>query len=83
VPFYSMVNLIAGRPIVPELMQGEMSGARLAAEAHRLLEDENARAEMRAGLAEVRRTLTSRGSAPQRAATVIQEIVEGKTAHVL
>jgi lipid-A-disaccharide synthase len=83
VPFYSMVNLIAGRPIVPELMQGEMSGARLAGEAHRLLEDENARAEMRAGLAEVRRTLTSGGSAPRRAAAVIQEIVEGKTAHVL
>src|SRR5579872_3210545 len=33
VPFYSMVNLIAGRPLVPELMQGQMTGERLAAEA--------------------------------------------------
>ena len=28
VPFYSMVNLIAGRAVVPELMQGQMTGER-------------------------------------------------------
>ena len=39
VPFYSMVNLIAGRAVVPELMQGQMTGARIAAEASRLLAD--------------------------------------------
>ncbi len=42
VPFYSMVNLIAGRAVVPELMQGQMTGARIAAEASRLLTDERA-----------------------------------------
>ena len=57
VPFYSMVNLMAGRAVVPELMQGEMTGERIAAEARRLLDDEDARAEMKAGLAEVRRKL--------------------------
>ena len=31
VPFYSMVNLIAGRRVVPELIQGDLSGERLAA----------------------------------------------------
>ena len=31
VPFYSMVNLIAGRAVVPELMQGRMTGGALAA----------------------------------------------------
>jgi lipid-A-disaccharide synthase len=82
VPFYSMVNLIAGRAIVPELMQGEMTGANLAAAAERLLMDEKARAEMRAGLDEVRRRLSSEGNAPQRAAAVVQEILEGRTAHV-
>ncbi len=35
VPFYSMVNLIAGKKVVPELMQDEMTGERLAAEAAR------------------------------------------------
>ncbi len=34
-----MVNLIAGRAVVPELMQGQMTGARIAAEAARLLTD--------------------------------------------
>jgi lipid-A-disaccharide synthase len=82
VPFYSMVNLIAGRALVPELMQSRMNGASLAAEARRLLTDTVARAEMRAGLADVRRRLSMEGSAPQRAAAIIQEILEGQVAHV-
>jgi lipid-A-disaccharide synthase len=82
VPFYSMVNLIAGRAIVPELMQGQMTGERLAAEARRLLNDEPARAAMREGLAEVRQRLSGAESAPHRAAAIIQEIWEGQVAHV-
>jgi len=82
VPFYSMVNLIAGRAVVPELMQQEMTGANLAAAAWRLLASEDARSEMRAGLAEVRRRLTSEGSAPERAAAIVQGILEGQVAHV-
>ncbi len=49
VPFYSMVNLIAGRAVVPELMQGRMTGAAIAGEARRLLADGPARAEMKDG----------------------------------
>jgi lipid A disaccharide synthetase len=64
VPFYSMVNLIAGRRVVPELMQSEMTGERIASEARRLLGDEAARGEMVAGLAEVRRKLEARDAAP-------------------
>ena len=84
VPFYSMVNLIAGRRIVPELMQSEMTGAALAAAAEHLLSDPAARAEMCAGLAEVRRKLTQSGplSAPARAASIVQDILEGQFAHV-
>jgi len=86
VPFYSMVNLVAGRAVVPELMQGRMTGQNLAAEARRLLEDEQAREEMRAGLAEVRRRLAPppgpAGDAPRRAAAIIQDILEGQVAHV-
>ena len=82
VPFYSMVNLIAGRPVVPELMQARMTGHNLAAEAQRLLVDENARTEMRAGLAEVRRRLSGEGNPARRAAAIIQEVLEGKIAHV-
>ena len=61
VPFYTMVNLVAGRRVVPELIQNEMTGERLAAEALALLESEPARAEMRAGLAEVAQRLASHG----------------------
>ena len=84
VPFYSMVNLIAGRRTVPELMQSELTGAALAREAGRLLGDPAARAEMCAGLAEVRRKLAQAGgvSAPARAASIVQEILEGQFAHV-
>lgn len=80
VPFYSMVNLIAGRALAPELMQDQMTGERLAAEARRLLSDAAARARMRAGLAEVRQKLSA---APEPGmAGHIQEILEGQVAHV-
>jgi lipid-A-disaccharide synthase len=82
VPFYSMVNLIAGRAVVPELIQGRMTGERIAQEAHRLLTDPLACEQMRAGLAEVREKLSGGGNAPQRAAAIIQEILEGQAAHV-
>jgi lipid-A-disaccharide synthase len=84
VPFYSMVNLIAGRPVVPELMQSQMTGAALAAQAGRLLSDSAARAEMCGGLAEVRRKLSQSGplSAPARAASIVQDILEGQFANV-
>lgn len=84
VPFYSMVNLIAGRALVPELMQDQMTGERIAGEARRLLADGPARQEMKAGLAEVRdRLAMGSGEAPaRRAAAVVQEILEGEVAHV-
>jgi len=84
VPFYSMVNLIAGRALVPELMQEQMTGERLAAEAQRLLSDEVARREMQAGLAEIRSRLAdAAGVEPaRRAAAIVQEILEGERVHV-
>jgi lipid-A-disaccharide synthase len=84
VPFYSMVNLIAGRAVVPELMQGQMTGEAIAREARKLLGDERARGEMKTGLAEVREKLSHRGGrAPAAlAAAIIQEVLEGQVAHV-
>ena len=82
VPFYSMVNLIAGRAVVPELMQSEMTGENLARHALRLLSDGPERADMKAGLAEVRQKLAGGSAAPQRAALVIKDILEGQAKHV-
>ncbi len=77
VPFYCMVNLIAERKIVPELMQDDMTGANLAAEAERLLADCGARERMKADLAEVRRRLDTGSDPMDRAAEVIAGLVDG------
>jgi lipid-A-disaccharide synthase len=82
VPFYSMVNLIAGRAVVPELMQSNLTGERLAAEAHRLLRDDAARAQMRSDLAEVAARLASQTSPMARASAIIQDLMEGRPAYV-
>jgi lipid-A-disaccharide synthase len=82
VPFYSMVNLIAGRAIVPELMQSQMTGEQLAAEAARLLADKAARARMRADLAETAEKLAGPLRPMSRATAIIQDLMEGQFAHV-
>lgn len=58
-PFLTMVNLVAGRQIVPELIQDQMTADRIAAEALKLLDDVDAMQSMRAGLAEVAKKLGS------------------------
>ena len=52
-PFLTMVNLVAGRQVVPELIQHEMTADSIATEACRLLEDPERRTAMRGDLAEV------------------------------
>jgi lipid-A-disaccharide synthase len=68
--FFSMVNLIAGREVVPELIQKDFTPEKVAAETLRLLRDSSATAAMRVQLAEVRRRLGPPG-AVQRAADAI------------
>jgi lipid-A-disaccharide synthase len=58
VPFYSMVNLVAGRRIVPELIQDQMTPQSLANEALSLMENEKMRENMRRDFAEVARKLS-------------------------
>ncbi|PYT31888.1 MAG: lipid-A-disaccharide synthase [Acidobacteria bacterium] len=82
VPFYSMVNLVAERAIVPELMQNQLTGERLAANALWLLRDDASRERMRADLGEVARRLSGDGRAMENAATLVQELMEGQAAHV-
>jgi lipid-A-disaccharide synthase len=55
--YFSMVNLIAERRVVPELIQKEFTPVKIAHEVLRLLTDPHAREELRAGLAEVRKRL--------------------------
>jgi lipid-A-disaccharide synthase len=59
VPYYSMVNLVAGRKVVPELIQRGMTGPAIAAEALRLLDSPVEMAAMKESLAGVRDALAT------------------------
>ncbi len=61
VPFYSMVNLIAEQKVVPELIQSDMTGERIAAETASLLDNASERAKMKDGLARVAMLLADAG----------------------
>ena len=66
-PFFSMVNLIAGRSVVPELIQDDFTPAAVEAQVRRLLDSPAAREETKSSLAEVRAKLGP-GGAIERAA---------------
>ena len=70
-PFYSMVNLLAGKRVIAEYMQRECKGRKLAREAIRLLRMETERCEMIEELARVRKMLQSEVPAAERAASAI------------
>jgi lipid-A-disaccharide synthase len=67
VAHFALVNLLAGRAVVPELLQRQASPDRMAAALEPLLADGPARAEQLRGLAEVRSSLGAPG-APRRVA---------------
>ena len=73
VPFIGMVNLIAGREVAPELVQGDAEPETVAKTLADLLADPDRLARMRLELAEVRAHLGTSPSA--RAAEVVTEVV--------
>jgi len=76
VPFYSMVNLIAGRRLVEEHIQGDMTAARLSASALRLLGSPEERSQMRAGLLSLRDALATNADPLETAAARMMKFVE-------
>jgi len=74
-PYFSMVNLIAGRHVVTELMQDDFTAAAVASEVRRLLESSSAREEMKAALSQVRASLGT-GGAIERAAAVFAGMIQ-------
>ncbi len=73
---FSMVNLIAGREVVPELIQKDFTADKVAAQTLRLLRNPAEIAAMRANLAEVRQKLGPQG-AVERAADAITALLAG------
>jgi lipid-A-disaccharide synthase len=82
VPFYSMVNLVAGRAVVPELIQDQLTPDALAGEALRLLDDREARLTMQMGLQEVTRKLSIDTDPMECAARIVLDILEKESVHV-
>lgn len=74
VKYISLVNLIAGREVVRELVADTMTVAQIKAELGRILNDEGWRREMLAGYDEVSKRLGEPG-APAKAARLIRSLL--------
>jgi lipid-A-disaccharide synthase len=70
----AMPNLVAGRRIVPELIQRDCTPERVAAEAALLLTDARRHAETRDALDDVRERLSLPGASARAAAAVIETV---------
>jgi len=77
VRFLGIVNVIAGREVVRELLQEQVDGASIAAEIRRLLADTEARGRLQAELAGVVSSLGG-GGAHCRAAEAVASVWEGE-----
>jgi len=76
-PYVSLVNLVLGRKVIPELLQGNASPEQIAAEAEQILTDDHERERIRAGLAELRVRLGEGGAsrrAAQEVASFLREV---------
>jgi lipid-A-disaccharide synthase len=69
--YFSMVNLIAERRVVPELIQSAFTPQNVAQEILNLLRNPQARADLRSGLAEVRRRLGPPGAVDRAADAIV------------
>jgi lipid-A-disaccharide synthase len=77
-PHYAMPNLIAGREIVPELIQQRFTAAEIVSGLRTILADGQERAAMEAALAEVRERLKPDAApAAERAARAVLQALEG------
>jgi lipid-A-disaccharide synthase len=74
IPHFALINIVAGKKIVPELIQGDVNGERIAAETRRLLDPANY-AGVVEELAAVRSKLGDAGAA-RRAAEAIMKVVQ-------
>jgi len=84
VPFFAMVNLIAGTAVVPELVQHDFTAENIVSHVQELLPERPDRQTMLAGLAQVRARLEGplgAISAPDRAAAIIHTMLAPQTSH--
>jgi len=80
VPHVAMANLIAGRRLVTELIQGQFTADAVEREVLALVDDEDRRRAIRAGLGEVRERLGVPGAPARAAAAVLAEVESARAA---
>ena len=73
-PHFSLVNIVAGKKVVPELLQGDVNGPRIAEEARAILDPANYDCVV-AGLGDVKAKL-GRFGASRRAAKTIMSVLQ-------
>jgi lipid-A-disaccharide synthase len=78
VPFYSLVNLIAGREIVPELFQKEFNADRLYAEIKKYLTNPTLRKRVKMELSLVKEKLGEGGAVEKAAERIIESLINNE-----
>jgi lipid-A-disaccharide synthase len=63
VPYFAMVNLIAGKEVVPELVQHDFTAQKIIAELNQIIPDRPARERMLEGLTQVKTSLQAPSNA--------------------
>lgn len=71
---FGLVNIVAGAPIVPELLQERVTPERIKSEVGRLLKDEESRERMKQALKEVADRLGAAGASSRAAAIILERL---------
>ena len=74
IPHIGLVNVVAGRKVVPELIQSKANPARIAEEGLALRNDAGLREKMKGDFAEIRRSLGSPGAGRRAAEEILKEL---------
>ena len=74
IPYVGLVNIVAGRSVVPELIQGEMTSERLAREALKLFQNPDRLERMRQDFLDIKHALGSPGASRRAAECILAEV---------
>lgn len=74
IPWIGLANIVAGKSVVPELIQGDVTPEKIAAEACAMLNDPARMAAIKTELGTIKKSLGDRG-ASQRVAAMIGEMI--------